>query len=849
MRHSGTAVHLGSPKNQAFMNTAATCVDLTKGQYYAAHVQPCESLGDARQLENALFIDLSQCGTQLPLPNCKQVHLKFPSTLLRRPKFQFSQLVQTLDHETQRVLEEEVPRRSTYVFYDEGSSLQSCSFNTSHILAKIVPYLYQQQRDIRLFFLQGGAAQPQEKPAHQHPPFARPPHPTSTRSSSGIRKAAPSKHNMNLKITIPSRNLRTDNSNYMFIQSFKKDSVHYSPDSLQKYFTFHMPSKIEPDDQTLPAWLKSFSKDGNKNLLRILTSFEHLEKLEVQRLERCLQSFKDEQGSQTGRDARPPVANDNSSRSQRPRVEKLYSFREMQKQFQPNRHDYDSDNDSYHQSEEAKLKMDISEELNDGENKKMLLKLKKAKEDFNPYSSDTKDSEECSDVAREAGTNEDDEEVAETPMDDYLLTRGIQSFTKNRYSNILPYEHSRVKLEPSPIWAENKNDQFANTGAPGPKSPAGCTVRRRRNSYFSQDCSNDRDAEQACPPRQENSRSSLMPPSMSLESRSSAASPHKSASESESFNDYFNANYLKIPQINPDYNYIATQAPLPSTLDDFWKVVIANNVKVIISLNSDDELSLRKWDVYWNSSTLKKFDVRVNKTYENVAGVEGCILRVFDVRRHISYEASSAEGPKNSGSANTVKSESNDSSAQGFEGNENSKNSSDSKFSPSYTVCQLQYTKWLDSCGIVMSDVLKLHRIKTYLSSDAEGFIKSVQDGKVYEAIMKSDNEVPKNISAFDQKKNEVSAPVLVHCSAGCGRTGVFITLDYLLNVLEHPTDRSNRIDVWNMSQDLIYIIVNELRKQRISMVQNLTQYITCYEGILEYFGLRKSAGRDATVY
>lgn len=114
---------------------------------------------------------------------------------------------------------------------------------------------------------------------------------------------------------------------------------------------------------------------------------------------------------------------------------------------------------------------------------------------------------------------------------------------------------------------------------------------------------------------------------------------------------------------------------------------------------------------------------------------------------------------------------------------------------------------------------------------------------------MKSDNEVPKNISAFDQKKNEVSAPVLVHCSAGCGRTGVFITLDYLLNVLEHPTDRSNRIDVWNMSQDLIYIIVNELRKQRISMVQNLTQYITCYEGILEYFGLRKSAGRDATVY
>ena len=54
---------------------------------------------------------------------------------------------------------------------------------------------------------------------------------------------------------------------------------------------------------------------------------------------------------------------------------------------------------------------------------------------------------------------------------------------------------------------------------------------------------------------------------------------------------------------------------------------------------------------------------------------------------------------------------------------------------------------------------------------------------------------------------------ILVHCSAGVGRTGTFITLDYMLERLKHE-------DTIN-----IYEFVSQLRQQRVSMVQTLVSY------------------------
>ncbi|XP_076588486.1 phosphatidylinositol phosphatase PTPRQ [Chaetodon auriga] len=63
---------------------------------------------------------------------------------------------------------------------------------------------------------------------------------------------------------------------------------------------------------------------------------------------------------------------------------------------------------------------------------------------------------------------------------------------------------------------------------------------------------------------------------------------------------------------------------------------------------------------------------------------------------------------------------------------------------------------------------------------------------------------------------------IVVHCSAGVGRTGVFVALDHLI---QHVRDH-DFVD--------IYGLVAELRSERMCMVQNLAQYIFLHQSTLE---------------
>jgi len=128
------------------------------------------------------------------------------------------------------------------------------------------------------------------------------------------------------------------------------------------------------------------------------------------------------------------------------------------------------------------------------------------------------------------------------------------------------------------------------------------------------------------------------------------------------------------------------------------------------------------------------------------------------------------------------------------------------------------------------------------------------QDIYHFQVLNWPDCNIPSNLSSIlklIEKKNEIiltsnnnnnnnqpPPPILVHCSAGCGRTGVFITVDSLIK--KYHLSQSPE-EFMNYDQgDLIYKLISFQRTQRISMVQTFQQYLVCYELVVLYLKLKE---------
>lgn len=172
-------------------------------------------------------------------------------------------------------------------------------------------------------------------------------------------------------------------------------------------------------------------------------------------------------------------------------------------------------------------------------------------------------------------------------------------------------------------------------------------------------------------------------------------------------------------------------------------------------------------------------------------------------------------------------------------------------FTPMREVTQIHYSSWPDfGAPAEPSQLLALVQLSNLMQRSSSSATTSPRSD--------------------DPEGEEISRPILVHCSAGCGRTGTFCTVDSVIDMLKrqrkevrsgvtpmefsssnegdylaHGNKTSEPPSDWIFDQDvdLIEKTVEDFRSQRLSMVQSLKQYVLCYDTILEWISQQHSHG------
>lgn len=94
-------------------------------------------------------------------------------------------------------------------------------------------------------------------------------------------------------------------------------------------------------------------------------------------------------------------------------------------------------------------------------------------------------------------------------------------------------------------------------------------------------------------------------------------------------------------------------------------------------------------------------------------------------------------------------------------------------------------------------------------------------------------------IQLSEEANSTAGNPRIVHCSAGVGRSGTFIALDYLLSLMDEGLFEK---EAERTEADIVFDTVNTLREQRMSMVQSDAQLSFIYEVIKERWLVKRQS-------
>ena len=288
--------------------------------------------------------------------------------------------------------------------------------------------------------------------------------------------------------------------------------------------------------------------------------------------------------------------------------------------------------------------------------------------------------------------------------------------------------------------------------------------------------------------------------------------------------DYVNASHVKAEYSHR--HYIATQAPIPGTFKDFWRVVWEQDVRVIVMLTAEAEGGQVKSHPYWNSGEYGP--LKLKKLSEKTMSLDPKPAKTpqpsnarpsFGPRRSTTHYFSTDSKPSDGGVS--PGSEAPSVTIRAF-----SLAHPRLPGQPVREVTQIQYTQWPDfGAPASPTAILNLiEHVNRYIRGSASA----------------------KRPIGYDEPAPERERPVVVHCSAGCGRTGTFCTIDSVIDMLKrqkqdhkrHDTDRMELDDerwIQRDDEDLVAKAVSDFRQQRLSMVQNLRQFVLCYESVLQW--------------